>query len=146
MNSRAARPLLVDTSALYARFVPDAPRHDRSMELFSAIRDGEHPYRPLYTPNLVCSELATLLLRKAGHAQAVECLDAIRSSELIEIVHPDAETFEHVCASFRRYDDQQISFVDHSIAILARRFDVNEVFTFDDDFRTFELSVVPYDL
>lgn len=47
---------------------------------------------------------------------------------------------------FARYDDQQISFVDHASAVLAHEYDVEYVFTFDsDDIRTLGLTVVPDD-
>jgi predicted nucleic acid-binding protein len=86
MSRRSVRPLLVDTSAFYARFVDNAPRHDA--------------------------------------AQAV---------------------FEAVCRSFDRFDDQTISFIDHSIAVLSRSRNIDHVFAFDDDFRTFDLTLVPED-
>lgn len=146
MTQDGARPLLVDTSALYARFVENAPRHEAAMALFESTRQGERAYRPLYTSSDVCSELAALLLRKAGHGVASECLDAVRTSDAIDVVHLGDEEFERTCASFATYDDQQISFVDHSTAVLADRFDVETVFAFDDDCRTFDLGIVPADL
>jgi predicted nucleic acid-binding protein len=49
MNAERPRPLFVDTGALYARFVSDDDNHDVAMSVFDGIRDGELPYRPLYT-------------------------------------------------------------------------------------------------
>ena len=46
---------------------------------------------------------------------------------------------------FGEYDDQEISFVDHTTAILADERDVGHVFAFDSDFRTLGFSVVPAD-
>lgn len=146
MSVRSARPLFVDTSALYARFVANAPRHDAATALFRAIREADRPFRPLLTSNYVCSELATLLLRKAGHDVADRALQTVRSSDALEVLHPNAGVFEDICTSFRRYDDHQISFADHATAVLADRHDVAHVFAFDDDFRRFDLTVVPADL
>jgi predicted nucleic acid-binding protein len=145
MSRRSVTPLFVDTSAFYARFVDNAPRHDAAQAVFDGIQSGELPYRPLLTSNYVVSETATLLLRKASHAAASEALDHVRRSRLIRVVHPEETTFDAVCRSFDRFDDQQISFVDHSTAVLSRQRDIDHVFAFDDDFRTFDLTLVPED-
>lgn len=143
MSRRGATPLFVDTSAFYARFVENAPRHGRAMTVFDGIKDGSIPYRPLYTSSYVLSELTTLLLRKASHGVAFDALDRIRESDSVHVVHPGKEAFAAACRSFERYDDQQISFVDHASGVLARSRDVEHVFAFDDDFRTLDLTVVP---
>lgn len=145
MSRRSVRPLLVDTSAFYARFVDNAPRHDAAQAVFEGIRNGDLPYRPLVTSSYVVSETATLLLRKASHEVASDAVDRIRQSRLVSIVHPDEAGFEAVCRSFDRFDDQTISFVDHSIAVLSRSRNIDHVFAFDDDFRTFDLTLVPED-
>lgn len=145
MSRRGATPLFVDTSAFYARFVDNSPRHDAAAAVFDGIRSGDLAYRPLVTSSFVCSELATLLLRKSSHAVASDALERIRASRVVSIAHPETDTFADVCRSFHRFDDQQISFVDHSTAVLAERRDVDHVFTFDDDFRTFGLTLVPGD-
>lgn len=58
-------------------------RHDRAREVFDAVRAGDLPYRPLYTSRPVLSERAALMLRKVGHAEAVETRSTIR-----EFQHP----------------------------------------------------------
>lgn len=145
MTRRSVTPLIVDSSALYAHFVENSTRHGAARAVFDGIQSGDLPYRPLVTPSYVLSELATLLLRKSSHALASDVLTRTQSSSIFSIVHPDRSEFEAVCRSFDRFDDQQISFVDHSIATLARQRDIEHVFTFDDDFRVFDLTIVPAD-
>ncbi|ACV11727.1 PilT protein domain protein [Halorhabdus utahensis DSM 12940] len=146
MSGAGATPLFVDTGAFFASFVSNAPRHDQARAVMDAIGDDRLHFRPLYTTNYVLSELATLVLRKAGHERASATLSWIRDSDAVTILHPDATTFGAVCAAFDRYDDQQISFVDHATATLAREHDVEYVFAFDTDFRTLGLSLVPADI
>lgn len=141
--SQRATPLFVDTSAFYARFVENAPRHERAMAVFDGIADGEVPYRPLVTSSYVLSELATLLLRKAGHEVAANAVSWVVESDRTVVLHPGAAEFDATRGSFERYDDQDVSFVDHSTVVLARARDVDHVFAFDDDFRTFDLTLVP---
>lgn len=56
-----------------------------------------------------------------------------------------ATVVEAAAGQFADYDDQEISFVDHTTAILADERDVDHVFTFDGDFRTLGFTVVPAD-
>lgn len=146
MSSPGATPLFVDTGAFYARFKPDDDQHERATAVFDGIRSGTHTYRPLYTSRYVLSELATLLLRWVGHSDAVRALRTIRRSESFTVLPVDAGAFDRACEQLARYDDQQISFVDHTSAVLGREYDVEYVFTFDpDDFRTLGLTAVPDD-
>lgn len=143
---RPPRPLFVDTAAFFARFNERAREHDRSRSVFQAIRSGEPRYDPLFTSRFVISELSTLLLRKVGHRGAVNAVETIRDATSINVLPLDEDSFDRTCEQFAEYDDQQISFVDHSSAVLAREYDVEHVFTFDvDDFRTLGFTVVPVD-
>lgn len=147
MSGAGATPLFVDTGPYYARFVSNAPRHDRATAVFDAIRAGELRYRPLYTSTYVLDELATLLLRRSTHARATDVLDRIRGSPAFTILHPDADDFDATCEQFARYDDHEIEFTDHVSGVLATDRTVGHVFTFDpDDFRTLGFTVVPDDI
>ncbi|WP_202932762.1 type II toxin-antitoxin system VapC family toxin [Halorussus salinus] len=139
-------PLFVDTGAFFAWRYDRATRHERAREVFDAIRTGDLLYRPLYTSRSVLSELTTLLLRKAGHAAALDTLTTIRESESFIVLPVDEPAFAAACDEFARYDDQQISFVDHTSSVLADGRDVEHVFAFDDDFRTLGFTLVPQDV
>jgi len=146
MSGRGVTPLFVDTAAFLARFNPDDQHHDEALAMFDGIRSGEYVYRPLYTSRYVLSELVTLLNRRAGHDDAVRVLETIRGSESFTVLALDETLFDRTCARFARYDDQQISFVDHASAVLADHHGVDHVFTFDSaDFATLGFTVVPRD-
>src|SRR6056297_398368 len=103
-------PLFIDTGAFFAWAYEQAERHDRARDVFDAIAAGNLPYRPLYTSRSVLSELTTLILRKVGHAEAVETLETIRASESFNILPVDKPAFNAACTEFAQYDDHQISF------------------------------------
>lgn len=146
MSSPGATPLFIDTGAFYARFKPDDDNHDRATAIFDGIQSGTYTYRPLYTSRYVLSELTTLMLRWVGHADAVRALTTIRESESFTVLPVDAGVFDRTCEQFAQYDDQQISFVDHTSGILGQEHDIEYAFTFDpDDFRTLGFTVVPGD-
>jgi predicted nucleic acid-binding protein len=138
--------LFIDTAAFFARFNERTAEHDRACAVFDGIQAGERRYDPLFTSRYVLSELATLLLRKVGHQPAVAALDTIRAASSINVLPIGSDAFDRTCDEFARYDDQQISFVDHSSAVLATDHDIEHVFTFDrTDFRTLGFTVVPAD-
>ena len=136
-------PLFVDTAAFFARFNERTAEHVRARKVFEGIRTGELPYDPLFTSRYVLSELATLMLRKVGHAPAVTSLETIREAESLNILRMESDNFDRTCDEFARYDDQQISFVDHTSSVLADARGVEHVFTFDGDFHTLGFTVVP---
>jgi predicted nucleic acid-binding protein len=146
MSGPGARPLFVDTGAFYARLDEDDAHHETATRVFDQIRTGDLPYRPLFTSQSVLSELATLALYKLGHEAAVRGLSAIRASETFNVLPVGRATFGAAADQFEQYDDQAISFVDHTTGVLADERDVDHVFAFDGDFRTLGFTVVPTDV
>jgi predicted nucleic acid-binding protein len=146
MSASGATPLFVDTGAFYARTDEDDDHHETAKRIFDGIQTGEIAYRPVYTTQAVLSELATLCLYKLGHDHAVRALTAVRESESFNILPVGRAAFEAASRQFGEYDDQEISFVDHTTAILADEHDVGHVFAFDSDFRTLGFTVVPDDV
>jgi len=146
MSGPGTPPLFVDTGAFFAHFVENSPRHDRARTVMDAIRAGDLRFRPIYTTGYVLGELTTLLLRKKSHEKAMDTLQRIRASPVVTVLHLDAARFDAVCSEFGRFDDQQISFVDHTTGVLAGDVDAEHIFAFDSDFRTLGYSLVPDDV
>lgn len=140
-------PLFIDTGALFAYYNANdtGDRHARARSVFGAIQAGDLAYRPLLTSRYVLAELATLLRRKVGHSTAVSALSDLRGSPAFTICLLDDAGFAATCEQFKQYDDQQISFIDHSSAVLAQDHDTDHVFAFDDDFATLGFTRVPVD-
>lgn len=145
MSGRSAIPVFVDTGAFYARADTDDEHHDEAKQLFDSIRASESVYRPIYTSQAVLSEFATLALYKLGHEVATGALTAIRESSSINVLPVDEPTFATTAEQFADYDDQRISFVDHTTSILADERDIDHVITFDSDFRTLGFTLLPAD-
>lgn len=146
MSGPRARPLFVDTSALYAHLDEDDENHERARAVFDGIGTGDLVYRPLFVTGHVLSELVTLAMHHLRPSAAIDALSRLRGSSLFTVVHPDARTFEVANEQLERYDDQRITLVDHLTAVLADVRDVGQVFTFDDDFHTLGFTLVPDDV
>lgn len=145
MSGPGATPLFVDTGAFYARADEDDKHHETAKRFFDGMRTGDLVYRPVYTTQAVLSELATLCLYKLGHDVAVRNLRTIRESTSFNILPVDRSAFEKAVEQFGDYDDQSISFVDHTTTILADERDINHIFAFNSDFQTLGFAVVPGD-
>lgn len=143
MSETVPKPLFVDTGAFYAYFDANDENHQRSRTTFGRIRSGDLAYDPLFTSRYVLSELATLLSRRTTNADAVNALGKIRSSDTFNVLPVGAAVFDAAQAQLGRYDDHEISFVDHTSSVLARRYDIEYVFSFDSDFRTLGFTRVP---
>jgi predicted nucleic acid-binding protein len=146
MTGLGATPLFVDTGAFFAHVVENSPRHERARAVMNAIHAGDLHFRPLYTTGYVLGELTTLILREKDHKTALDTLNRIRRSPAVRVFHPDASQFDTACERFEQFDDQHISFVDHTTAALAEQFDTDHVFAFDSDFGTMGFSLVPDDI
>ncbi|QSX00731.1 type II toxin-antitoxin system VapC family toxin [Haloterrigena alkaliphila] len=146
MSELGATPLFVDTGAFYAYYDESASRHDRAAAVFDAIASEGVQYRPLYTTTHVLAELSTLLARKRDHETAVRGLRRIRNSSAFSIVRPTEDEFEVACRQFERYDDREITLVDHLTAVLADERATDHVFAFDTDFQTLGFTLVPRDV
>ena len=145
MSDAGPTPVFVDTGAVHARADRDDEHHETATRVFEGIRAGDLPYRPVFTSQAVLSELATLCLYKLGHDAAVRALTAVRESATFNVLPVDRPTFAAAGDQFETYDDQAISFVDHTSGVLAAERDVGHVFAFDDDFRTLGFALVPAD-
>jgi predicted nucleic acid-binding protein len=146
MSGAGTTPVFIDTGAFYARADSDDSHHEETVRFFDGIRSGNLGYRPLYTSQAVLSEFATLALYKLGHSVATRALTAIRESGSVNVVPVDRPTFGAAAERFGEYDDQRISFVDHTTGVLADERGIEHVFAFDSDFRTLGFSLVPEDV
>ncbi|WP_415383558.1 type II toxin-antitoxin system VapC family toxin [Halosimplex sp. TS25] len=143
MSGPGTTPLFVDTGALYARFDDDDQHHDEAVTVFRSIAAGNLVYRPLYVNTHVLAEFATLTLQYGGPVAAARAVQRVRDSALFTVVHPSEAAFEEACQALERYDDQEITLVDHLTGVLAERRDIEFVFTFDSDFQTLGFTTVP---
>ncbi|WP_132060450.1 type II toxin-antitoxin system VapC family toxin [Halorussus amylolyticus] len=146
MSGVGATPVFIDTGAFYARADEDDKHHEDAVRIFHGIQSGDIAYRPIYTSQAVLSEFATLALYKLGHETATRALLAIRESDSVNVLSVDKPAFETAAGQFVDYDDQQISFVDHTTSVLAAERDIEHILAFDSDFRTLGFSLVPADV
>jgi len=92
---------------------------------------------PRVTTNYVLAEAHTLIRRKCGHVVAVQFGKGIRrdvAAGNLNIVYADAASDDAAWEIFKKYADQDFSFVDCASFGWLRQHPECEVFAFDDDF------------
>lgn len=140
-----ADPLFIDTGAFFAYYNDRDEHYETARAVFRAIREGELAYSPLYTTRFVLTELSTLLLYKVDHATATQALGDILDAASFNVMRADPAAFADARDEFDRYDDHEITLVDHLTGVLADERAVERIFAFDSDFRTLGFTVVPGD-
>jgi predicted nucleic acid-binding protein len=92
---------------------------------------------PRVTTNYVLAEACTRIRRKLNHATAVQFGEAIRRDVVagnLNIVYADAVLDDAAWEIFKKYADQDFSFVDCTSFAWLRQHPECEVFAFDEDF------------
>jgi predicted nucleic acid-binding protein len=128
------RRVFVDTSAFIACTDQADQFNDDALDLLERLLDSRLPQ---VTTNHVLAEAYTRIRRKLGHQAAVKFGEGIRkliADGELQIVYAEAALDEAAWAIFKKYADQDFSFVDCTSFAWLRQHPECEVFAFDDDF------------
>jgi len=101
-----------------------------------------HADAGIVTTNHVQGETWTFLRRRAGHAAAVEFLDALAASPRVTVETVDAENERDAWHWLRRHDERPYSFVDATSFAVMRQLAIRHAFAFDEDFQVAGFDVV----
>ena len=128
------RRVFVDTSAFIACTDQADQFNDDALGLLERLLDSRLPQ---VTTNYVLAEAYTRIRRKLSHQAAVKFGDGIRkliANGELQVIYVDAAIDETAWEVFKKYADQDFSFVDCTSFAWLRQHPECEVFAFDDDF------------
>jgi predicted nucleic acid-binding protein len=116
--------LIVDTSGYLAGTAVMHPMHDAVLKILGSARQP-----PVISP-LVIAEIDYMVLDKAGVARELDVIDDLTSGayELPDLDIDDFRAARHLVA---RHQDLKIGMTDAVNAVLAERYDTNEILTLD---------------
>ncbi len=135
--------LFIDTSAFLA-LANDRDNYYKSAQRFLMdMRNGKFRPTRLITSDYIIDETLTMIRFKVGHAQAVNWGQNIHSSKIIELRRVDETIYKDALAIFEKYNDKQLSFTDCTSFALMKSIGINDVFTFDKDFRKMGFNIMP---
>ncbi len=128
------RRAFFDTSAYVALTDTSDRFHADAARLVERIIAGR---LPRVTTNYVLAEAYPRIRRKLGHATAVQFGEGIRrdvAAGNLNIVYADVALDDAAWEIFKKYADQDFSFVDCTSFAWLRQRPECEVFAFDEDF------------
>jgi uncharacterized protein len=97
----------------------------------------------LVTTNLVVAESYSLILRGAGHREAMRFLRSLRQSSRVLRLYSTAELEAQAEEILARYSDHDFSLVDAVSFAAMRQRGISTAFAFDRHFRTAGFDLVP---
>ena len=128
--------IFVDTGAFLALYRKRDQYHREAARIWPSLE------RPLLTSNHVVDELATLLGRLVGFAEAADRVEDLYGSESIDVLSSTREDELQAVGWMRKYSDQQVSFTDCLSFAMMRRHNIRTAFTFDRHFRAAGFRIV----
>ncbi|MCL7476253.1 MAG: PIN domain-containing protein [Methanosarcinales archaeon] len=135
--------LFIDTSAFLALANDRDTYYKAARRLLMDLQKGRLRPSRLITSDYIIDETLTRIRFKAGHTQAVSWSRNIHSSNIIELMRVDKTLYEDALAIFEKYHDKQLSFTDCTSFALMKSMGIDDVFTFDEDFRKMGFNSIP---
>ncbi len=132
--------VFVDTSALYALKNITDSFHEKSIEIFRKL--GADSDSNLVITNYILCEFINLINMRKGHKVAVESLDFIMSSSIIEIGHISPLIDREARKIFLKHSDCEYSFTDTSSFAFMKMNGIRNVFGFDRHFKDFGFELI----
>lgn len=129
----------IDTSAFVALFVDKETDH-------KTVAKQYHDYRQkraaLFTSDYILDELFTCLLYfpQVDIKKYIQKLKSSISAGEITVLKVDEVLFEKAIEAFLKYSDHKISFTDATSYALLKNFELDEVFTLDNDFKKLRVN------
>ncbi len=90
---------------------------------------------PLISSDYVMDETVTLLQSRIGHHYAVKFLDALQTSQQVQLIYLTLSHIAETIRLFRNRPDKGWSFTDCSSFVLMDEYHIPFAFAFDEHFR-----------
>lgn len=132
---------MVDSNYFVALKVAKDPYHGRAEEIFADIANGL--YGKLFTCDYVLDEAVTAMrVRTGSHVLAMEVANMIMNSKYVEMLYVIKEEVEAAMASYRQFEDKELSFTDWVLAKQIEYRSYAGIISFDADFDAIGISRV----
>ena len=122
--------IFVDTSFWVAIRNRRDSHHEQAQRLLRLHADAA-----LLTSNQIRGDTWTFLRQRAGHASAVDFLDAIDHSPRLQVIQIGEDLESEALPWLRRHDEREYSFVDATSFAVMRARKMREALTFDGAFK-----------
>jgi predicted nucleic acid-binding protein len=132
--------LFADSAAWLALYDRRDKYHVRTQIAFRDLTERKVTF---VVTDYTVAETATLVMGRAGHAQATICGEWLLHSARVRLIRVDAEMWSEAWRMFKMYDDKDFSFVDCASFAVMRREHIVDAFTFDHHFEQMGFRLWP---
>jgi uncharacterized protein len=132
--------IFIDTGAFVARHLLGDQYQREALPIWDRIQREKIP---CFTSNFVIEETITLLARRSGYAFADRVARVLYASARLEVLRSTRDVEFSALDLFRKYADQEVSFVDCVSFVLMHAHRLTRVFCFDRDFDLPGFSRIP---
>lgn len=133
----------IDTNAWLNFVLKKEPNHQKAKEIFrSIIKDGNS----LFTSNDIVDETITKLRYTEGLHLAKKVYSLLRENfqkRLVIQLWTDEKIQHDAWKLLEKFQDHKLSLTDTTSIILMNRFHIDNIFTFDSDFRKVGITTLP---
>jgi hypothetical protein len=134
------RRIFIDTSAIIAMFnEKDKYYQEAKSYIYSLVKNKYG----LITTNTVLIETFNFFKRKSNKFESSRICPSIKDSSLFSIFYSDEAIEKEAFKIFIKYNDQRFSFTDCISFAFMEKHEIDQAFTFDDDFKIFGFKVNP---
>jgi len=135
-----ATSIFIDTSAFIAMSnKKDAHYQEATLYIYSLVKNK---YKIIST-NIILIETFNFLKRNFKPAEANRISSSIKNSRQISVLYSDEDIENRAFEIFQKYSDQRFSFTDCISFAFMEKHEIDQAFTFDDDFKIFGFKVNP---
>lgn len=129
--------VLIDANVVLDARNANAKRHDTAAEIFNGIDKGELPRAKLV--NYVVPEILHPIQKRISKSAASDTLDRLQESRGFEFVHVPKGVHSKAERLFRLHESSSgPEWVDSIVAAYMLANDIEYIYSFDDDFDTFD--------
>ncbi|HZY44104.1 MAG TPA: PIN domain-containing protein [Anaerolineae bacterium] len=132
--------LLADSAAWLALYDRGDKFHTQAAAAFHDLSNRKVTFA---VNDYLFAETVTLVLGRAGHAQAMVCGDWLLNSPRVHFIRVNIDWWNEAWSTFKLYDDKEFSFVDCLSFIMMRREHIADAFTFDHHFEQMGFRLWP---
>lgn len=132
--------VVIDTGAFIAYFIKQEKFHDDAVSKYKFYRQQK---AILLTSDYILDELLTWFSAKQSKQileRLVVAIQKMIEAEELKVLSVDQTVFRKAQDILIKFSEHKISFTDATTYVLYKDFTLDEVFTFDDDFKKIRVS------
>lgn len=132
--------IFIDTGAFLSRHMENDQFYSLSVKTWKEL---EKQNTRFFTSNFILNETLTLFGRRAGGKLAKDLANSLYDSNLLHILRPDEQDEREAIKLIAKFSNHQVGFTDCLSCVLMHRYDITNVFSFDQQFQLWKFKMIP---